>query len=89
MEMSRTQFYIYALIGQVILGILIGLIPFILGRRRNQQRLGTYGLIASIVAGALSPLAAIIAAAVFSWLIVRKKPAADVATDLDSPVEPS
>ena len=87
MEMSRSQFFIYAFIGQVIFGILLGLIPFFLGRRRGEPRLGLYGLIASIVAGALSPLAALVVVGVFSWLIVRKKDNAvptetDKSTDL-------
>ena len=73
MEISRTQFFIYLIIGQLAFGLLIGLIPFFLGRSRNDSRMGGFGLLASIVAGLLSPLAAIIAVAIFSWLIVRKK----------------
>ena len=78
MELSRTQFFIYLIIGQLIFGLLVGLIPFFLGRSRNDPRMGGFGLLASIVAGLLSPLASIIAVAIFSWLIVRKK---DVVAD--------
>ena len=73
MEMSRTQFFIYVVIAQIAFGVLIGLIPYFLGRSRNDPRMGGFGWIASIVAGILSPLASIIVVAVFSWLIVRKK----------------
>ena len=73
MEMTLREFFIYAIIAQVIIGALLGLIPLIFSRRRNQRRLGNYGFLASIVAGAISPLAALITALVFVWLIVRKK----------------
>ena len=72
MEMPRTQFFIYLIIGQVIFGILIGLIPFFLGRSRNNARMGGFGLLASAIAAVISPLASIIAVAIFSWLIVKK-----------------
>jgi hypothetical protein len=73
MEISRTQFFIYVIVAQIAFGMLIGLIPFFLGRSRKDPRMGNFGLIASILAGILSPLASIIVVAVFSWLIVRKK----------------
>ena len=83
MELTRTQFYVYLLIGQIVFGILIGLIPFFLGRSRNESRLGGFGLLTSIVAGILSPLASIIAVAVFSWMIVKKKSAPDATSSHD------
>ena len=73
MEMSRTQFFIYVIVAQIAFGVLIGLIPFFLGRSRKDPRMGGFGWIAAIVAGILSPLASIIVVGVFSWLIVRKK----------------
>ena len=60
MEMSRNQFLMYVVIGQIIFGILIGLIPFFLGRSRGNARMGNFGLLASVVAGVISPLASII-----------------------------
>ena len=90
MEISRTQFFIYLIIGQIVFGLVIGLIRFFLGRSRNDSRMGTYGLAASTAAGILSPLASIIAVAIFSWLIVKKKgmPAASPAVD-DFPADNS
>ena len=83
MEISRTQFFIYLVLGQIVFGLIIGLIPFFLGRSRNDARMGTYGLVASAAAGILSPLASIIVVAIFSWLIVKKKdsPASSPAAD--------
>src|SRR5690349_5687041 len=75
MEIPLYRFLVYLLIAQVIIGILLGLIPFFLGRNRGRSRLGNYGLLVSIIGGAVSPLLAIIAVIVFTWLIY-KKPAA-------------
>ena len=74
-ELTYREFYLYVIIGGAILGALLGLIPLILGRRRGKARLGMYGFVASIVAGALAPLLAIIVTAVFSWMIMKDKPA--------------
>ncbi len=73
-ELTFREFYVYAIIGGAILGALLGLIPLILGRRRNRGRLGFYGLAASTVGGAISPLLSIVAVAIFTWLVVRAKP---------------
>ena len=72
--LTYRELYIYVIIGGAILGALFGLIPLILGRRRNKARLGMYGFLASIVTGALAPLFAIIVVAIFSWMIVKDKP---------------
>ena len=72
MQLTYTQFYLYIFIGQIILGILLGLIPFFLGRSRGKAFLGNWGLLASVIAGAISPLGALIAVGIFVWLIVKK-----------------
>ena len=72
MQLTYTQFYLYIFIGQIILGILLGLIPFFLGRSRGKAGLGNWGLLASVIAGAISPLGALIALGIFVWLIVKK-----------------
>lgn len=71
-ELTYREFYIYVIIGGAIVGALLGLIPLLLGRRRNKGRLGMYGFIASIVAGAIAPLLAIVVVAIFSWVIVKQ-----------------
>ena len=72
MQLTYTQFYLYIFIGQIILGILLGLIPFFLGRSRGKAGLGNWGLLASVIAGAISPLGALIAVGRLGWLIVKK-----------------
>ena len=73
--LTYRELYLYVVIGGAILGALLGIIPLVLGRRRDKRRLGFYGFLASIVGGAIAPLLAILITAIFSWLIVRGKPA--------------
>ena len=75
-QMTFGELYIYVIIAGALLGALFGLVPLLLGRRRNKARLGLYGFIASIVGGAIAPLLGLIVAAIFAWLVVREKPAA-------------
>lgn len=73
--LTYREFYLYVVIGGAILGALFGIIPLVLGRRKNKRRLGFYGFLASIIGGAIAPLLAIVITVIFSWLIVRSKPA--------------
>ena len=70
-QITYSEFYLYVIIGGAILGALLGLLPLILGRRRNKARLGMYGFVASIVSGAIAPLLSIIVVGIFSWFIVK------------------
>jgi MFS family permease len=73
-ELTYRQFYLYVIIGGAMIGALLGIVPLILGRKRNKGRLGFYALIASTVAGAIAPLIAVVVTAAFSWVIVKGKP---------------
>ena len=83
-QLTFQQFYLYVILGGALLGALFGLVPLLMGRRRNKARLGLYGFIASIVGGALAPLLGLIVAGVFAWLVVREKPAAESASPPDA-----
>ncbi|HEX3101135.1 MAG TPA: hypothetical protein VHQ01_05065 [Pyrinomonadaceae bacterium] len=62
-------------------GLVVGLIPLVLGLVKRNVKYGFYGLLASIVGGAiLGIILSIPAAVIFSWLIVRgAKPVAATA----------
>lgn len=72
MEIPLYRFLVYIVVAQLIIGILLGLIPFFLGRSRRRNSLANSGLVVTIVAGVVSPLAAIVAVAVYVWLIVKR-----------------
>lgn len=78
MELTYTQFYLYLFLGQIVLGIVLGLIPFFVGKSRGETRLGKYGFIATLVACALSPLLGLIAMGVSLWMIMKRKPGTPV-----------
>ena len=71
---TYNQLWMIVIVG-VVVGALLGLIPLMLGRKRNKARLGQYGFLASTVAGALSPILAVIIVVVFSLMIVKGKSA--------------
>jgi MFS family permease len=75
--LSYRELYIYVMIAGAILGALFGLVPLIIGRRKNRKRLGVYGFIASIVGGAIAPLLGLLVAGLFFWLVIREKPSTD------------
>lgn len=84
MELTTTQLYTYVIIGQIIIGALLGLIPFFVGRSRGNARLGKYGFIATLIAGMLSPLAAIIAVVISVWMIAKRTPTASTSNGSDA-----
>ncbi len=72
MEPLKLTFYDIALMGAG-LGLLIGLVPLVLGFVRGKILLGLAGLIASAIGGAiLGVFLSIPIIALFVWLIVRK-----------------
>lgn len=54
------------------LGLLVGLVPLILGFVKKNLKFGVFGFLGSIIGGAvLGLLLAIPVAAIFTWLIIR------------------
>ncbi len=66
-------------------GVLLVLIPLILGFVKGRRNLGLYGFIASIIGGALSSILSLIVVVIFVWLILKKP--AEVAVVNENPVE--
>ena len=52
-------------------GLILGLIPLILGIIKGKKKLAIWGLVASIAAGTIQSLLALITVIVFIWLILR------------------
>lgn len=71
MQPFRITFWNLVLIG-VGIGVVLGLIPLILGFVKNKRSLGIYGFIASIIGGAISSILSLIIVIVFVWLILKK-----------------
>ncbi len=68
----RVTFWDLVLIG-VGVGVVLGLIPLILGFVKGRRNLGIYGFVASIIGGgAISSVLSLIIVVVFVWLILKK-----------------
>ncbi len=74
-HITYNELLIYIVLAGIVIGVLLGLIPLILGIKRKKRNYGVYGFFASVVGGAISPLVSIIAVSIFTWLIVRKSSA--------------
>lgn len=53
-------------------GLVLGLIPLILGIAKGKKKLAVWGFAASILAGAAWSLFSLVTVIVFIWLILRK-----------------
>ena len=71
-RVTYNELILYVILGSVVIGILLGLIPLILGIKKKKRNYGVYGFFASMFGGVISPLASIIAVSIFTWLILRK-----------------
>lgn len=72
MQQLYQQYFYYILAAGIVIGLIFGAIPLIFGIKRGKRNLGLIGFILSGVAGAFSPLIAIILAVVFTVIILRK-----------------
>jgi len=70
-RISYNELLVYVFAAGIIIGILLGLIPLILGIKRKNRKYGMYGFVGSVIGGAITPIISIIIVAIFSWLIVR------------------
>lgn len=67
------QYFYYIIAAGFVIGLVFGSIPLILGIRRKKRNLGLAGFALSGIAGAFSPLIAVIVSVVFVWLILASK----------------
>lgn len=72
-QLTPQQLMLYGSLIHAGIGLVLGLIPLILGFVKGNKKYGLMGLVAAIVGGAILGLfLSIPATAIFSWLIVRK-----------------
>ena len=74
-QAARENFVYITLIAAGI-GLLLGLIPLVVALRKGRTRLGLLANLVRTVVGAVNPVLALIAAAIFTWVVMRKSPAA-------------
>lgn len=69
---TKITYFDLFLIG-IGIGVVLGLIPLILGIYKKNTKLALLGFFASILGGAISSIIALIVVIVFIWLILKKK----------------
>ena len=69
--------YLQLLLIGMGVGLILGLIPLILGLIKGRKKLAVWGLVASIAAGTIQSFLALITVIVFVWLILRKSAEAE------------
>ncbi len=68
-EFFDTYFY-YIIAGSLIFGVLIGLVPLLIGLRRGRRKLGFIGFVVTVVDSGISPILGVITAVVFTLVLV-------------------
>ena len=72
-NLNWTEYLVYAAMLNAAIGLILGLLPLILGIVKKQRSLGVYGFIGSIFGGAiLGILLSIPVVGIFTYLILKK-----------------
>ena len=70
-QSARENFIYFTLIAAGI-GLLLGLVPLVIALRKGKVGLGLLADIVCTLMGAVSPILALLSAAIFTWLALRK-----------------
>jgi hypothetical protein len=74
-RITYTEMFSYAIAFNIVLGFLFGLFPISAGLKLKNRKYGVFGMISSVVGGAVAGvLLAFPAALIFTWLILRDVP---------------
>ena len=74
-RLTYNEWIAYSFAGSIIIGILLGLIPLILGIKKKNRKYGMYGFVGSVIGGVITYIISIIVVSIFSWLILRNSKA--------------
>ena len=90
-RLTQTEAFAYLILIHAGIGLILGLIPLVIGIRKGKAKLGLIGLLVAVVGGALIGfLGSIPAMGIFTWLVLRDKHVAEDALPVsESPDEPS
>jgi hypothetical protein len=81
MQELYQQYFYYIIVAGVLIGTVLGAIPFFLALKRKKKGLGWSSLIVCAVAGGFSPLLAAIVAVIFTVVVLKAGPASNTADD--------
>lgn len=90
-KVSMEQVRNYIILINIVLGILFGTFPLLLGIKMNDRKNGVFGFVGAVIGGAiLGVFLSYPIAVIFSWLIMKKPFATEnaSATVNENPIEP-
>lgn len=64
------KYFYYILAGGILIGLLFGLVPLVLGIRKKKRNLGIVAIVSCAVVGGFSPILSIVAAVAFTIFIL-------------------
>ena len=70
MQQLWSQYWYYFLLAGFVIGLILGLIPFFLGRRKGQAGLGLIALIVTAVVGTPSIVLGLVSCVVFTVIVL-------------------
>jgi hypothetical protein len=72
-RLTNNEAIVYITVFNILLGIVLGLIPLILGFVKKERSYGVFGFLGSIIGGAILGLfLSVPIMAIFTWLILRR-----------------
>lgn len=75
LHITYKEAIIYMTLINAVVGLILGLIPLIVGIKKNKSKLGILGLLSSTIGGAiLGLILSLPIIGVFLWLILKKEP---------------
>lgn len=86
-QMSMKEFAMYAMIVNIGVAILLGLILVFLGRWKNKTKLGLWGLVATVAGGAIAGFFASIPIFIIFIVLIFRNAAQNVGPETPAAVE--
>jgi RsiW-degrading membrane proteinase PrsW (M82 family) len=86
-QMSVKEFAMYAMIINIAVALLLGLILLFLGRKKNKTKLGLWGLIATVAGGAIAGFFASIPIFIIFIVLIFRNAAQNTGPEAPAPLE--
>lgn len=72
-NLTTTEAILYTSLAHAVIGLLLGLIPLVLGFIKKERSYAVFGFLGAIIGGAiLGIFLSVPVAAIFTWLILRR-----------------
>jgi hypothetical protein len=84
-ELTTREFILYMAAFGAVVGLILGLLILYFGIKKGDRRTGLIGLLVAVVAGAISPILALVVVGIFFWLLRKRSNTSTISEPGDSP----